>query len=120
MFIKEKKTLFILCVVTISALSGCVQNPPKQVIPQAVTGSKSDGTVKLGYETSENSPSIPDWEGAKAQALLRCKAWGYGNVEEFAGEMTQCIEMGRGVFINGSPPGRCARQSVYKSYQCLD
>jgi len=120
MFIEKKKTLFILFTATILALSGCAQNPPKRVIPQAISGSKSDGMVKLGYETSANSPATPDWKAAKAQALQRCKAWGYTNVEEFAGEETQCIEMGNGLLFNGAMPGQCAKQTIQKSFRCLN
>ncbi len=115
-----KNYVLISMTAIVLIISGCAQTPAKSVVPQAMGGSKADGTIKLGYETSPNAPAIPDWEGAKQEAVKRCKAWGYTKVDEFSGTETECIEMGAGLLINGVIPGVCARQNIYKNYQCLN
>ena len=100
-------------------LVGCTKTTVHK-IPQATSGSKADGTVRLAYEVAATENVIPNWTKAEINALKRCQAWGYSRVDAFAGALTQCTEIGRGLFVNGAVPGACARQIVYKDYQCLD
>ncbi len=109
----------ILLIFVSALLVGCAKTTVHK-IPQATTGSKADGTVRLAYEVAATENVIPNWTKAERNALKRCQAWGYSRVDAFAGALTQCTEVGRGLFVNGAVPGACARQIVFKDYQCLD
>lgn len=89
-------------------------------IPQATSGSKSDGTVRLAYEAAANEDVRVDWQEGEKNAAKRCRAWGYSRVDPFSGVLSQCVERGQGLLVNGALPGACAREMVYKDYQCLD
>lgn len=107
-------------VLVLLAASGCTSVQPISVTPSAIGGSKSDGTVRVGYSSSANQPAIPDWAGAEQVALKRCQAWGYKSVEGFDTTSSTCVVMGAGILVNGAPPGACARQDVFREYQCID
>ncbi len=109
----------ILLIFVLALLVGCTKTTVHK-IPQATSGSKADGTVRLAYEVTATENVIPNWTKAERNALKRCQAWGYSRVDAFAGVLTQCTEVGQGLLVNGAVPGACARQSVYKDYQCLD
>lgn len=99
-------------------LAACSSTAHK--VPQATTGSKADGTIRLGYDQGARENVIADWLTAERNALKRCQAWGYSRAEEFAGHTRQCTEIGQGLLVNGAYPGVCARYIVYKDYQCVD
>ncbi len=109
----------ILCFCAVTALISCAPQVVTKV-PQAIGGSKADGTIRLAYDLSANESATVDWTAAEGNALRRCKAWGYNRVDAFAGERRQCTERGAGLLINGALPGSCARETVTKDYQCLD
>ena len=110
---------FILLIFVAALIISCTKTTVHKV-PQATGGSKADGTIRLAYEVLATENVIPDWTRAEKNALKRCQAWGYSRVDAFAGTLTECTEMGQGVLFNGAPPGACAKQIVYKDYQCLD
>ncbi len=112
-----RRSIFLIFVLAL--LVGCTKTTVHKT-PQATGGSKADGTVRVAYEESATENVIPNWTRAKSNALKRCQAWGYSRVDAFAGTLTECTEMGQGVLFNGAPPGACAKQIVYKDYQCLD
>ena len=89
-------------------------------VPVAVGGSKADATVIMAYDQGPLESVTPNWLDAQRDALKRCNAWGYSRVEQFSGIESLCTEIGRGLAINGTLPGQCARHHVRKTFQCLD
>ena len=112
------KPIILVAIVSLT-LAGCTKTTVYK-IPQATSGSKADGTVRLAYEATAREDVIPNWANAEGNALKRCRAWGYTRVNAFAGALTQCTEVGQGLLVNGAVPGGCARQIIYRDYQCLD
>ena len=100
-------------------LVGCAKTTVHKT-PLATSGSKADGTVRVAYEAAVTENVIPNWTAAEINALKRCQAWGYSRVDPFAGVLSQCTEFGQGLLVNGAVPGACAKQIIYKDYQCLD
>lgn len=98
---------------------GCAKNAVIK-IPEAVGGSKSDGTVRMGYDYFASERVTPDWFKATLSAQNRCISWGYVKAEPFSGQMNHCIEYGAGLLVNGAMPGVCARGVVYKDFQCTN
>lgn len=78
---------------------------------QATGGSKSDGTVRLSYETNNFEMVETSEAQALEEARKRCQAWGYKDAEAFGGELRQCNSFS-GMGCNGF--------LVTKEYQCLD
>lgn len=101
------------------ALGAC-GGAPVASTPQAVTGSKSDGTIRLAYHVTGAGSAPVNWQAAEQNALRRCQAWGYSRVDAFAGGTERCTEVGRGLLINGALPGVCIKRSYTKDYQCMD
>ena len=97
-------------------LFGC-GGPPVTKVPKAIGGSKADGTIRMAYDEGAYETVNINWQAADANALRRCKAWGYTAAESFAGGTRKCVERGRGIF-NGVPVGQCARYQHTKDYQC--
>lgn len=87
-------------------LSGCATTK----ILQPINGSKADGTVTLGYESSAFENPQVDWDLAKATAKSRCMGWGYGDAEAFGGQQSRDTLC--------SPSGVCYGKEVYITYQC--
>ncbi|HIF9094903.1 TPA: YecR family lipoprotein [Photobacterium damselae] len=94
------KTISVMIAVALS-LAGC-----------ATGGSKSDGTIRLSYQSTLYEKPILDESQALSLAKARCKSWGYSNVEAFGGVITQCQNMD--AYLG------CTEQLVTKEYQCID
>lgn len=90
-------------------LSGCAAPMVKSW--SALSGSKADGVVKLGYPIALfDNLSPPESEG-KSLAAQRCRAWGYQNASTFGGSRVQCDQR------NGF--GQCLEGMVIREYQCI-
>ena len=79
-------------------------------IPTAMSGSKADATVVMGYQYGAFERPVVDWDEAKLEAGRVCRNWGYGSAERFGGAMSECTawnEYG------------CVRRIVSVQYQCL-
>ena len=113
------ETRLAAAIICAAVLTSCSQTAVTRV-PVATAGSKADGTIQLAYERKATETVTVDWAVAEQNALERCQSWGYSQAEAFAGETTQCVEMGAGLWVNGAVPGACAKEMVYKHYQCLD
>ena len=103
------KTISVVIAVALS-LVGCATPVQKQW--SATGGSKSDGTIKLSYQSTLYEKPILDESQALSLAKARCKSWGYSNVEAFGGVITQCQNMD--AYLG------CTDQLVTKEYQCID
>lgn len=79
-------------------------------VPQATTGSKSDGIVSMAYEVGGFEKPIVDWDAVRESAAARCRAWGYTNAEPFGGSKMNCN------VYNGY--GNCVRAVYTNDYQC--
>ena len=67
-------------------LSGCAVT--KVAVP--IGGSKSDGVVKMGFDyTGFENPNVNE-EKIRADALERCKVWGYTKSEPFGSFIRTC------------------------------
>jgi hypothetical protein len=78
--------------------------------PVALGGSRADGTVSMGYNVGAFEKPIVDHSQALAEAITRCKAWGYDAAEAFGGEKHQCNA------FNGY--GDCVNTTITNDYQC--
>jgi hypothetical protein len=77
----------------------------------AITGSRADGTVQLGFEYGMFESPRVDMASALQSARKRCGAWGYSDAEPFGAAMTQCVATsGYG----------CVRSRVTVEYQCTN
>jgi hypothetical protein len=97
------KKIFLICTL---ALTGCAT----PVTLQAISGSKSDATVKLAYQYGLFEKPIVNWDLAATTAKQRCSAWGYKNAEKFGGSEEHCLS------YNGY--GDCINMQVNVTYQC--
>lgn len=102
----------VISVVLVTALSlvGCAT--PVQKDWSATGGSKSDGTIRLSYQSTLYEKPILDESQALRLAKTRCKSWGYSSVEAFGGVITQCQQMD--AYLG------CTESLVTKEYQCID
>ena len=112
-------TRLTAAIIGAALLTSCSQTAVTRV-PAATGGSKADGTIQLAHERKASEVVTVDWAAAEQNALKRCQSWGYSHVEAFASGVTQCLETGQGLLINGAVPGACAREMVFTNYQCLD
>lgn len=91
-------------------LSGCTHQVHKEWL--ALGGSKSDGTVKLGY----NQKHLERFQIPKSQAIelatSKCKKWGYKNAEPFGSQIENCKEV--------NPYVGCVDLDITAEFQCLD
>lgn len=96
-----------ILMVMISAflISGCAVK--KDMIP--VGGSKSDGTIKMGYTYNFMESPILDMNQAQTAATERCKMWDYEKAVPFGGETTQCVYAG----------GSCEVKTAFIDFQCV-
>ena len=74
-----------------------------------IGGSKTDGTIKLGYSYKMFEQPVVDLVAAKKLAVQKCKIWGYEGAEAFGGQTMTC-----------SMPNMygCEITSVSIEYQC--
>ncbi|GBQ96777.1 hypothetical protein AA23498_2729 [Acetobacter nitrogenifigens DSM 23921 = NBRC 105050] len=82
------------------------------ITPKAVGGSKSDGTVTLGYEYGQFDRPNVDMAAAQASAERRCIAWGYKHAEPFDAADNVCEQ--RNLY------GTCTHTRVNIRYQCVN
>ncbi|SES64829.1 YecR family lipoprotein [Thorsellia anophelis] len=106
-----KKIILILFIVVVN-LTGC----ESVTHLDTVGGSKSDGTIKLGYEA--NLLNILgdvkiDKEETLNQVRERCKSWGYSDAMPFSGKEEKCI-------APGTDPGGCFAYRITYTYQCIN
>lgn len=103
---------YLLAIAVIIVVGACAKPIPVNLTPQPVSGSKADGMVRVAYTEHITEIVTADWEGAKAEALQRCQAWGYTRVDEFAGISRECDTIDQ--------YGNCLYRTVSRDYQCLD
>ena len=63
------------------ALVGCATVVKKEYL--AISGSKADGRITLGYDYTDMEIPEVDETDAYNTALRRCQNWGYEDVESF-------------------------------------
>ncbi len=81
--------------------------------PVPTSGSRSDASVVLSYETNPYEiVTDVDWDAAQKAANARCEVWGYSEADPFAGTVTTC----QGGF---DMYGNCTSSLVSKTYQCM-
>ncbi len=78
---------------------------------EIVDGSKADGTLTMAYEIKTHQKAKFLIEEAKAKAMVRCKQWGYTDVDIFDAGIKECIEYRQ---------GRCIKYRVSYKCQCTD
>lgn len=88
------------------AFSGCAVQ--KVAVPMG--GSRSDGTIRLGYRVAMFEKPVVDWNAAEATARQRCAAWGYSDAQAFGGSSSKCVSWD----FNGA----CNTWEVAVEYQC--
>lgn len=100
-----KMNKLILSSLVVFFLSGCAE----KVNMSPIGGSKTDGTIKMGYSYKMFEKPIVDFDTAKALAVQKCKVWGYDGAEAFGGQTMIC-----------SMPGMygCEIKTVSIEYQC--
>lgn len=96
---------FLVLSVCVALLSGCATQ--KQW--SAVSGSKADGVVRLGY--SYGAFEKPELEAGQGDRLAtqKCLAWGYTGSEAFGAAMQDCT---------GTNQYGCVAWRVTSEYQC--
>lgn len=90
-------------------LSGCA-TVDKTMTP--ISGSKSDGTVKMGYTYGEFQKVNVNMPETLREAKRKCRSWGYREAEAFGGAITTCN-------VSGGFGG-CSSWQVTAEFQCLD
>ena len=80
----------ILSSLVVFFLSGCAE----KVNISPIGGSKTDGTIKMGYSYKMFKEPIVDFDTAKALAVQKCKVWGYDGAEAFGGQTMTCSMFG--------------------------
>ncbi|MFP1757295.1 YecR family lipoprotein [Lonsdalea quercina] len=99
----KTKLMMALCFTLL--ISGC--SIKKELIPTG--GSKSDGTVRMGYSFGLFESPVIDPKQGMVAAKARCAAWGYSGAEPFGGFTSQCTQP--------SSSG-CMQTTVTVEYQC--
>lgn len=96
------RVLIVLCVL----LAGC-----SSAQPRAIGGDRAAGVIR--YEIRNVSlrtrVDAETWASAEADALKRCRAWGYESATSFD---VRCQQP--------SLRGGCADELVRREYQCVD
>lgn len=101
----KKITTVILAAVFICGI-GCAKKVPKYW--EAAGGSRADATVIVGYTyTPQFEIPVPDDTQAHAEAVKRCRAWGYQEAEAFGLVTKRCQDP------------QCVEMLVTQQYQCL-
>jgi len=96
----------VLLVVGIIVLAGC--SVKKQMT--AIGGSKSDGTVRVGYSYGQFEKPVVDLQQGTQLAAQKCQVWGYNGAEPFGGQQNQCSQT--------DMYGGCVVTNVSVEYQC--
>ena len=98
----------IIAVACSAVLAGCATND-QPITPMAISGSKADATVVMGFERNIYLTGKADWKAALQSATARCVKWGYKSAEGFDGTANQCTarnEYG------------CMQWQISRTYQC--
>lgn len=101
---------FLIFALTVG-LAGCEAPKSRKIDWDALTGSRADATITLGYTYN---PQAPQHETSDKQALEiaknRCSNWGYPEAEPFGKSTKQCVQKDGKI---------CVQMSVTRIYQCL-
>lgn len=97
---------WMVCSIALFA-SGCTTVK----IPQASGGSRSDGVVEMSFDYALFERLDIQWDKAQAEAVYRCKLWGYKNAQRFKGVETSCQDY--------SPDFGCVSSIAKIKYQCI-
>ena len=99
--------------VAILALTGCVTIEPKVAPYVTYGGSKSDGTVKLGYRHPAGVAYRGDSDQGLTLAKQVCAGWGYKSAAPFGQSNQGCHSRAKQEWIG------CVIAEVTQDYQCL-
>ncbi len=99
--------ILVLTILTILAISGCATVKT----PFPISGSKSDGTITMGYEVGAFEEPVIDWQLVNQNAAKRCQAWHYKRAEAFGGSKSTCTYY--------DPQYGCMNRAVTLQYQCI-
>ena len=72
---------------------------------EVVTANEADATLLLQYEHGFEH-YVVEWDEAEADAVERCRAWGYSAVEFSDRAAIECIEMHEQTVTGARPPGQ--------------
>jgi len=97
---------FLLLALTMSASSGCIK---KQF--GIVGANQADATLVLQYEHGFEKYTV-NWDRAEEDALERCEAWGYSQVEFSDVGEVECIEKRHRNVTGARPPGQSAEPGM--------
>ncbi|MGF1551947.1 MAG: YecR family lipoprotein [Paracoccaceae bacterium] len=97
----------IVVLVALAAVAACTTHKT----PVATSGSKSDGMVRMSFQTGGFERPQVDWTTAQRSASQRCQAWGYSHAQAFGGQVQECV---------AANAYGCIRANVHTDYQCLD
>jgi len=97
---------FLLLALTMSASSGCIK---KQF--GIVGANEADATLVLQYEHGFEKYTV-NWDRAEEDALERCEAWGYSQVEFSDVGEVECIEKRHRNVTGARPPGQSAEPGM--------
>lgn len=112
-----KLTKFFAISAAISLLILCCGCAPKPTPKDwgAIGGSKSDATVKLGYQYNPGVESpVLSPDQAIELARRKCRAWGYEDAEPFGSIFRNCTQSVLGPFNSV----QCINMFVSMEYQC--
>ena len=87
-------------------IAGCATQKELMV----TDASRSDGIVKLSYQSNEFQRVSYDAQRAQEIASQKCAAWGYNGAEALGSEESTCLSR-RGF-------GNCGDRRVTVAYQC--
>lgn len=108
-----QKMLIVLSSIVCLGLIGCAK--PVQKNWGALSGSRSDGTIKMAYQYNPVS-EIPQVNNMQALTLAskRCQAWGYAEAEAFGTNFSECNNWSTAF---GSLT--CVKETVTREFQCI-
>lgn len=78
---------------------------------EVATADEADATLILQYEHGFEH-YVVDWDRAEKDALERCTAWGYSNVEFSEAGTIECIEKHQRNVTGFRPPGSSAEPGM--------
>jgi YecR-like lipoprotein len=102
------KQIIFLIIFCTTFFSGCTVVKTLSL----VDGSKSSATLTFAYEYYDWENVKLESQQAQAEALSRCKSWGFSNSNFFPSGESTCLE------YNGY--GACIRYRVTYKCQCVD
>ena len=93
------RPVLLLC----ALVTGC-----SSAMPLAVGGDKAAGTIRYEVRNASFRTRMDGgtWAAAQADAVKRCRAWGYESATAFAAECKQRVG------------NRCLDDVVFREYQC--